>query len=282
MNSQQDKLKSFFEKIELTNIRLSDLIDIKKIIKNIEEIEIDLNTLNYIISNSDDELSIKVKNLFDKNPNVFKILPLLVATKKDVLIKLNKNEIKIQDLLSDYLGIMSFINETGLNKLITSGRISNFIDYLVGVNVGLDTHSRKNRYGMKNEKEIEEMLNNEFNIDSNIQIDMQVKIEEIDKKKVFDFVVTNKSNGNKVIIESSFYNSVGSKLDTTWLAYEKINQNIKALNQKILSHYEFIWITGGSGLKSQQKDWFNNLEKIDFIFSKNDLIPIVKEKLNLI
>ena len=49
-----------------------------------------------------------------------------------------------------------------LEKAIKENKYAITDDYLVGVKVGLDTHARKNRFGSKNEKEIEEIIKIEF------------------------------------------------------------------------------------------------------------------------
>ena len=45
---------------------------------------------------------------------------------------------------------------------IKQNKVRNFVDYLVGVKIGLETHARKNCFGSKNEKEIEEIIKIEF------------------------------------------------------------------------------------------------------------------------
>lgn len=50
--NEKDKLTQYLSSLEKINIELEDLIDTKKIIKKIDEIEIKLNTLNYIISSN--------------------------------------------------------------------------------------------------------------------------------------------------------------------------------------------------------------------------------------
>ena len=57
----KNNINNFLKTLEKTNIELNDLIDIDKIIEIIDELQIKLNTLNYIISSNQMELNIKIE-----------------------------------------------------------------------------------------------------------------------------------------------------------------------------------------------------------------------------
>lgn len=275
----KDWFQEFFNKIQDTNIELSDLIDVDKILKNIEQFEINLNMLNYLICFDQDLLEEKIRILYKKDPIVFEILPLLVATEPNKKILFKNNIMEIKDIINSVDNVISFINDTKLNKLIISGKITNFIDYLIGVNIGKDTHTRKNRIGTKNEKEIDELLKKAFSKNDNIIYKTQQKVPEIDKNKKFDFLILNKNNGHCVVIETSFYNSIGSKIDTTRDEYIKINENVEKINKDKNYYYKFIWIPNGEGLKSQKLTWKNKIDSLNFIYRKEEVIEVIKNYL---
>ena len=234
----KNNINNFLKTLEKTNIELNDLIDIDKIIEIIDELQIKLNTLNYIISSNQMELNIKIEKLFASQPEVFSILPYLVAISKDKIkkndfvFKLNNEIYKLNEFLNSSKSIITFLELTGLNKLILEGKIKNFVDFLTGIEVGLDTNARKNRIGTKNEKEIDQIITKAFSKYQYITIDRQLILEEfkntnlLNNKKI-DFIITNQLNNKKVIIETSYYNSSGSKIIETAKSFENLNKIIK-------------------------------------------------------
>lgn len=81
--------------------------------------------------------------MYEKNKNVFKVLPLLIACDEKKL-KINFQVIKLNKLINDIELIVLFLKKSGLLNLILKGKIKHFLDYLTGVKVGLDSNSRKN------------------------------------------------------------------------------------------------------------------------------------------
>ncbi|MBT1248698.1 hypothetical protein AS157_05220 [Thermosipho sp. 1244] len=88
--------------------------------------------------------------------------------------KLPKNEIK---------KIVEFFDKTGLKKLFLETNMKNIQDYMLGVEVGMDTNARKNRSGKIMEQVIESIISkitkqsktNEINILS------QIKFKKLEK-----------------------------------------------------------------------------------------------------
>ncbi len=89
----KDNINKFSKSLDDTNMELSDLIDVEKIDSIINNLEIKLNTLNYIISISKEEMNIKIKHLYQDQPDVFLVLPYLVAISKD---KIKKKDYKFK------------------------------------------------------------------------------------------------------------------------------------------------------------------------------------------
>lgn len=283
----KNNINNFLKTLEKTNIELNDLIDIDKIIEIIDEMQIKLNTLNYIISSNQMELNRKIEKLFASQPEVFSILPYLVAISKDKIkkndfvFKLNNEIYKLNEFLNSSKSIITFLELTGLNKLILEGKIKNFVDFLTGIEVGLDTNARKNRTGTKNEKEIDQIITKAFSKYQYITIDRQLILEEFKntnllKNKKIDFIITNQLNNKKVLIETSYYNSSGSKIPETAKSFENLNKIIKDIE-----NYYFLWIADGGGINSNVSFITKNSEQFSFVKNKNNFIDSIKEILEI-
>ena len=138
----------FMSQLAETNATLDFYTDFSKIRENVRSIEIKLNTLNYLIGKQD--LDAAVKELWDNDKRVFSILDILIATRKEQDKKYLDNMGKphlIHELLGTYEGVMKFLNETGMAEVLQNKDIKNLVDYVFGVEAGLDTHARKNRSG---------------------------------------------------------------------------------------------------------------------------------------
>jgi type II restriction enzyme len=93
-----------------------------------------------------------------------------------------------------------------LAEYLTNGKIKDLKDYCLGVEVGMGTHSRKNIGGLAMEKTVENLL-----IKCQIEYQKQVPVDfPVNGGKKFDFQISLK--GKKYYLETSFYNSLGSKI----------------------------------------------------------------------
>ena len=68
----------FMSQLYETNATLDFYCDFEKIQQNVEDIAISLNTLNYLIGK--ENLRDAVKQLWDRDPNVFQVLDILIAS----------------------------------------------------------------------------------------------------------------------------------------------------------------------------------------------------------
>ena len=138
----------FMSQLYETNATLDFYCDFEKIQKNVADVAINLNTLNYLIGKQDIELA--VSQLWDKDKSVFDCLDILIAIrrkdKKRYLLK-DKTSRQISELFQTKEGVVEFLNGTGLSKLFQNREIKNLVDYVFGVETGLDSNARKNRSG---------------------------------------------------------------------------------------------------------------------------------------
>ncbi len=234
-----------------------------RIVKNIEPIEKELNLLNSLIGKTN--IKEEFIRLMKEYPNILKAIPILLAIREDkieVLIdvrnfiyeryNLNKTEITNKETkqLSD------FIINSGLGEMLTNRKIKSIVDYVLGVEVGMDTNARKNRGGtiMENivEMHIADLCNTmgydyiKQGTKNKIKEKWNIDIVIEESERSIDFVIKGKSN-KLYFIEVNFYGGGGSKLKATAGEYRKMAEYWKKQG------FVFIWITDGKGWKTTVK-----------------------------
>lgn len=270
-----EQFKLFLSQLSETNATLDYFTDFGKIIENVSKIEIKLNQLNYLIGK--ENLKQAVVDLYEETPNAFSILDILIAVRTKDKKKTFNNKGKIvlvETYFKNVESIIEFINETGLEDVFRNRNIKNLVDYVFGVEAGLDTNARKNRGGENMSKAVALKFNNAkipFRTEVNSTEFKEISSLGEDVKR-FDFVIQTKRK--TYLIETNFYNSGGSKLNETARAYSDVAPKI---NQ--YPNYEFVWITDGQGWLSAK----NKLEEAyNIIPSLYNLITIEEfiEKVN--
>ena len=271
MNKDFDK---FMSQLAETNATLDFYTDFSKIRENVRSIEIKLNTLNYLIGK--DDLATAVKELWDNDKRVFSILDILIATRQDqhkkYLDDMGKPHL-VHDLLDNYEGIMTFLNETGLADVLKNKNIKNLVDYVFGVEAGLDTHARKNRSG-----DITELLLHRILTANGIEHRMEVYSREFpaikealgtDEKR-FDFVIETKRC--IYLIEVNFYSSGGTKLNEVARSFSGIAPKVNSVDG-----FEFVWVTDGQGWNSARNKLEEAYNEIDRMYNFESLGIFLKE-----
>lgn len=251
-----EQFKIFLSQLSETNATLDYFTDFKKIKGNVNKIAIKLNQLNYLIGQTD--LESAVNELYVENSKVFEVLDILIAIRKNKKAKTFNKQGKIVMLDSYFTspsGIVEYIEETGLGEIFRNKDVKNLVDYVFGVEVGLDTNARKNRGGDNMSKAVSLFFDN-----AGIQYKKEVSTTEFPEilslgadVKRFDFVIKTKKK--TYLIETNYYNTGGSKLNETARSYSEIAPKI---NQ--YSDYEFVWITDGQG-------WHSAKNKLEEAFS---------------
>jgi type II restriction enzyme len=247
-----EQFKHFLSQFSETNATLDYFTDFRKIKSNVNKISIKLNQLNYLIGK--ENLKEAVNELYQENPNVFEVLDILIAIRKNKKAKTFNNNGKIV-LLDTYFtspeGILEYIDETGLSELFRNKDVTNLVDYVFGIEVGLDTNARKNRGGDNMSKAVSLIFDKAgvfYKKEVNNTIFPEIISLGADVKR-FDFVI--KTKVKTYLIETNYYNSGGSKLNETARSYSDVAPKI---NQ--YPNYEFVWITDGQG-------WFSAKNKLE-------------------
>ena len=262
-------------------------IDFDKVVKNVDEIKVELNILNSLIGSKNIEEDFA--KIVTKYPETLSCVPLLLAVRG--------NEIYAQDEEGAFLYNFKkmnysvdqykvFMRKTGLFDMIANHLVNNLVDYALGIETGLDSNGRKNRGGHQMEDLVEKyIVAAGFEKDVNYFKEMYIK--DIEAKwgldlsslssdgkstKRFDFVV--KTENMVYGIETNFYTGGGSKLNETARSYELLSQHADAING-----FTFVWFTDGIGWKSARGNLRETFEVIDTIYSIDDMEKGVMESL---
>lgn len=249
----KEQFDKFMSQLYETNATLDFYCDFKKINENVEAIAIKLNQLNYLIGQED--LDGAIRRLWSENPRVFSVMDILIAVRKKDKKKavLGDGSVKlISRFFNDVNGVIEYIHGTGLDIVLQNKQIKNLVDYVFGVETGLDTNARKNRSGHLMEEQVASIFDK-----AGVKYRQEVYSSEYpelavlgEDKKRFDFVIETSST--KYLIEVNFYSGGGSKLNEVARAYSELSPKINSVNG-----FEFVWITDGKGWKSAQ----NKLEE---------------------
>lgn len=265
----------FMSQLSETNTTLESLTDFEKVSLNVAKISIKLNQLNYLLGKTD--LRNAIDALYKENPSSFEALDILVAVRssdnKKVLNEVFE-PVPIKSYFTDVDSIYKFIEGTGLSDVFTSKKITNLVDYVFGVEVGLDTNARKNRGG----DIMAEAVARKFS-DAGIIFRTEVNSSEFPEitalgadLKRFDFVIS--THNKTYLIEANYYNSSGSKLNETARSYSDIAPKINQYPQ-----YEFVWITDGQGwhaAKNKLEEAYRIIPRVYNLTSISDFINDIK------
>ena len=270
-----EQFKIFLSQLSETNATLDYFTDFKKIKGNVNKIAIKLNQLNYLIGKTD--IKAAVNELYEENPKAFEVLDILIAVRKNNNAKTFNNKGEIVMLNSYFTSpdsICEYIEETGLGEIFRNKDVKNLMDYVFGIEVGLDTNARKNRGGENMSKAVslffdkakvfykKEVSSTAFPEISSLGTDV----------KRFDFVI--KTKRKTYFIETNFYNSGGSKLNETARSYSDVAPKI---NQ--YENYEFVWITDGRGwlsAKNKLEEAYNTIPSMYNLSTLQNFIEKIK------
>lgn len=272
----KEQFKTFLSQLSETNATLDYFVDFEKVKGNVRKIALKLNQLNYLIRK--DNLEEAINDLYEENPKVFEVLDILIAVR-------NKNAKTLDNtgkitLLKSYFtspkGVLEYICETGLAEVFKNKEISNLVDYVFGIEVGLDTNARKNRGGDNMSKAVSLLFDREeiyYKKEVNSTLFLDIDSLGVDVKR-FDFVI--KTRRKTYLIETNFYNTGGSKLNEVARAYSEVAPKI---NQ--YENYEFVWITDGQGwlsAKNKLEEAYNTIPSVYNLTTLSEFVEKVKKE----
>lgn len=280
MNKEHTKeqFDIFMSQLIETNAPLSFWSDFDKITSKVDKISMKLHQLNYLIGQKD--IPAAIRQLWDENPKVFSVLDILIAVRtKDKKKTLDqKGKIRfIEDFFKTPEGVIEYIEDTGLQEIFQNKKITNLVDYVFGVETGLDSNARKNRSGDIMEHQIAKIFS-----DNNVSFRQQVSSTEFknmnclgEDLKRFDFVI--EMTTKTYLVEVNFYSGGGSKLNEVARSYSELSPKINHVNG-----FEFVWITDGAGwrsAKSKLEEAFYVIPNVYNLTTINDFISTIKKNL---
>lgn len=279
--STEDEVFDYIMKtLKPSSMLWSYFVNWDKVIGNTKQIELALNNLNYLIGK--DDFDSEFKFLLKENPNLVKALPALVVRdgantgKFNMLVDYKNKKLVYEEYdftkntisSDDIEKYLTFIQKTGFKDLIVNKKIKSLVDYMIGVEAGLDSNARKNRGGHAMEDIVEAFIadfckTNTFRYikEANAQkikdtFGYDVPVDKSSRR--YDFVID--TNKEPVLIETNFYGGSGSKLKSTAGEYKNLFDVLKG-------KYKFIWITDGLGWKSTSRPLREVFNHNEYLFN---------------
>lgn len=244
---------------------------------NLRDIEINLHLLDYLVGkeNIEDE----ARDLFRKYPDLSSIVPILIASREDMFSILSSaSEELIGYERYDFRRVtdappaperaVEFLIKSGFLEQLRTKRIRSLVDFVFGVEVGLDSNGRKNRGGQAMEKIVESFVRgictrNDFRYEKQVSAPRIKDLWGLDvptdkSTRRMDFAV--RATKQLVLIETSFYSGGGSKLKATAGEY-------KELHKRISRDHKFVWITDGAGWRTTHRPLAETFYAVDHILN---------------
>ncbi|MFW6046791.1 MAG: type II restriction endonuclease [Candidatus Woesearchaeota archaeon] len=300
--SEQDVFNYFINNMR-SSIKVWDyFVNWNKVNNNLSKIDVELNILNSLIGK--DNFDNAFKELLTKYPSIIKALPILLAVrdnKLEILKDYKKGDLtylefdfteKTNLTEQEITKYLEYMTKSGLKELFLNKKVKNFVDYVLGVEVGLDSNGRKNRGGKLMEEIVEVFVKKTINENPHLEYISQATPTRIKKlwnfninfeksARSYDFAIYNKETKKIFLIETNFYNGGGSKLKSVCGEFKSLFNELKKQN------IELIWITDGKGWESAKRpleETFNNnnyvfnLDAIDKNILKEILLKNVKRE----
>ena len=258
-------------------------IDFKKVFKNAESLKIELNILNALIGSKNIETDFE--NIVNRYPETLKCIPTLLAVRQMEILAMDAEgqfSYNFETMNQSVEQYKKFMRKTGLFDLMQNHLINNLVDYVLGVEAGLDSNGRKNRGGHLMENVVESYLKKSgkeyykemylSEIENKWGIDLSALSNQGKAEKRFDFVVKTKTAIYG--IETNFYTSSGSKLNETARSYKTLAQEAQTI-----PGFEFVWFTDGLSWKSARNNLEETFDVMEHIYCISDMEQGIMDKI---
>lgn len=272
----------FMSQLQETNQTLDFFCDFDKIAANVDNIKLSLCMLNSMIGTTD--LRKSVETIWNRDRSAFGVMDILIAVRsegKKVVLNSAGDCIILDRLFTSIDGVMEFLEGSGLADLFRQKKINNLVDYVFGIETGLDSNARKNRSGHVMEGMVESILKkNDIKFRQEVYSTEWPNLQKVlgDDEKRFDFVI--QTSKKTYLIEVNFYSGGGSKLNEVARSYSDIAPKINSV-----SGFEFVWITDGIGWKSAKnklQEAYSIIPSIYNLTNINDFLQEVKDNDSII
>lgn len=254
-------------------------VDFNVVYENFQKIKVELNILNSLVGSKNIEK--EFEELVNKYPETLKCIPILLAKRENEIFCMDSNGAFNYNFITPNYSIDQykyFMRETGLFELISNRLVNNLVDYVMGVESGLNSNGRKNRGGhlmenlvesfikkagfIKNKNYFKEMYLSDLENKTGLNLSSLSNNGKTEKR--FDFVIIS----NKCIYacECNFYSSGGSKLNETARSYKTL-----AIESKDITGFKFVWFTDGLGWKSARNNLRETFDVLEDIYNIKEL-----------
>ena len=262
-------------------------IDFEKVVRNVEEIKVELNILNSLIGSKNIEEDFE--RVVTKYPETLQCVPLLLAVRGYEIYAQDEDGAFLYNFKKMNYSVKQykiFMRKTGLFDMIAKHLVNNLVDYALGIETGLDSNGRKNRGGHQMEDLVEKYIE-VAGFEKDVNYFKEMYLKDIEEKwninlsalsnhgkaaKRFDFVIKT----DKMIygIETNFYGGGGSKLNETARSYKMLSQEADTIDG-----FTFVWFTDGIGWKSARGIpiilYINAQNRFSCIFLRTFLLSLI-------
>ena len=254
-------------------------IDFDKVVRNVEEIKVELNILNSLIGSKNIEEDFE--KIVTKYPETLSCIPLLLAVRGNEIYAQDEDGAFLYNFKNMNYSVEQykvFMRKTGLFDMIANHLVNNLVDYALGVETGLDSNGRKNRGGHQMEDLVEKYIQEagfvkdvtyfkemySADVEQKWNIDLSALSNAGKVAKRFDFVI--KTDNMIYGIETNFYTGGGSKLNETARSYKMLAQEADTIDG-----FTFVWFTDGSAWRTARGNLRETFEVLDTIYSIDDM-----------
>jgi type II restriction enzyme len=280
--SLEETIERFHETIIDTNRSYNFFVNWEKVEQHVDKYKIELSILDSLIGSRN--FNKDLENILKKYPEVLPVIPILIAV-RDARLKVirdfsdadtdimeyNFTERKLSEL--EIRVLIEFFEKTGLKNFFENLSTKSIRDYVTGVEVGMDTHARKNRSGdsmelvikpfiekinLKHDNRYIILFQKNFNY---LQKNFGIKVSASIRNRKADFILINADKDRVVNIEVNFYSGTGSKPQEIVDSYINRQEELKE------NGFEFIWITDGYGWKGQKNQIEKGFRKVNYLLN---------------
>ena len=264
----------FMSQLQETDQPLDFFCDFDKIAANVDNIKLSLCMLNSMIGTTD--LRRSVETIWNRDRSAFSVMDILIAVRsegKKVVLNSAGDCIILDRLFTSIDGVMEYLEGTGLADLFRQKKINDLVDYVFGIETGLDSNARKNRSGHVMEGMVASILKkNGIKFRQEVYSTEWPNLQRVlgDDEKRFDFVIQTPKK--TYLIEVNFYSGGGSKLNEVARSYSDIAPKINSV-----PGFEFVWITDGIGWKSAKNKLQEAYSIIPSIYNLTSIKEFLQE-----
>jgi len=277
VNTIPEIVTKFQNSIVITNRTADFFVNWDKVRKNAESLKIELSLMNSLVGSSD--LENDFRKLIREYPETLRAIPIIIAVRDlefPVIIDFFNIEKGVKHLDFDKTknsklseqeieGYMLFMKNSGLFILFET--VKNLYDYVLGVEVGMDTNARKNRSGEAMEQLLKPVLQ-DISKEIGCRFFFQKKFDSVRlfgrvpgslANRKSDFILFK--NGKFVNIEVNYYSGAGSKPE------EIVDSYINRKNELQANGWEFIWITDGNVWKRSASQLTKAFREMEYVMN---------------